>query len=255
MSSPVVAMQGGVTHVAWLQGSDVMYRRREGPSGDFTDQSLTGVSSTGRSLSMAVDSAGNAGVAFFVPVAGTSADLAFWRPGGNANAIASADMLDLTPAERAPSVSLAFEGTTPHLAYHLRKLADADATELWYLKATDSGTTWAAPVAIPRNASANGVHSTRYFQALTVESSGRVTIAAPWSAVGTATNCAAPKIARSTDGASFMTCSPVNSVIQGRGGDWMNAFTHRAGKQTLVFHYDNRSNMQLKPGVVMWREP
>ena len=254
MSNPALALQGGNTHLAWIQGSDIMYRRRIG-AGTFMDQTPGAVISGGKSLALAVDSGGNAGVAFFVSVAGTSADLAFWRPGSAANVIASADMLDLSVPEFAPSVSLTFVGTTPHLAYHLRKLADATATELWYLKATDSGTTWATPIAIPRNSSsATEFHSTRYFQALTLEPSGRVSVAAPWSAIGTQTNCNGPKLSRAPDGVLFTTCSPMGSPIN-RGGDWINLWTHKTGKQTLVFHYDSRANPSIKAGVVLWREP
>jgi hypothetical protein len=193
-------------------------------------------------------------VAFFAQVNGNSAELMFWRPGSAANPIASADMLDLTVSGREPSVTLIFDGTTPHLAYHLRKLADADATELWYLKSTDSGTTWATPIAIPRNTSGAEAHSTRYYQALAIEPSGRVSVAAPWSFTGTQTNCNGPKLSRATDGMNFMTCSPMGSPIQ-RGGDWISLWTHKPGKQTLVFHYDSRSNPSIKAGIVVWREP
>ena len=143
MSNPSLALQGGNAHLGWIQGSDIKYRARVG-AGSFTDQSPPGaLVAGGRSLSLAVDSAGNAALAFFVSVNGTSADLAFWRPGSaGASVIASGDMLDLTVSGREPSVTLTFVGTTPHLAYHLRKLADADATELWYLKSNDTGTTW-----------------------------------------------------------------------------------------------------------------
>lgn len=257
MSNPVLAMKGGTTHVGWIQGSDVMYRKRVGPSGAFVDESPAGATSAGRSLALALDSAGNPGLAFFVHPVGsvTSAELAFWRPGGSPAVIASADMLDLTPREFSPSVTLTFVGTTPHLAYHLRKSADATATELWYLKSNDTGASWAAPAAIPRNcSSATECHSTRYYQALAIEPTGRVTVAAPWSAIGTQINCNGPKLARSPDGVTFMTCAPAGSVIQ-RGGEWINLWTHRAGKQTLVFHYDNRANNSVGAGIVVWREP
>lgn len=255
MSNPSLGLAGGTIHVAWLQGTDVMYRKKIG-SAAFVDGSLgSTVTSGGSSLSLALDSAGNPGVAFFSSVNGNSADLAFWRPGGSANTIASADMLDLTVMGREPSVTLTFVGTTPHLAYHLRKLDTVDATELWYLKATDSGTTWATPVAIPRNSSSlTEFHSTRYYQALAIEPSGRVSIAAPWSATGTQVNCVGPKLSRSPDGVTFATCSPMGSPIQ-RGGDWINLWTHKPGKQTLVFHYDPRTNPSIKAGIVMWREP
>lgn len=253
MANPSLALQGGATHLGWIQGSDIMYRKRVG-AGAFMDVTPGALVSGGRSLSLAVDSAGNAGLAFFVSVAGTSADLAFWRPGSAANAIASADMLDLTVTGRDPSVALTFVGTTPHLAYHLRKLADVDATELWYLKATDTGSTWSTPIAIPRNSSAQGAHSTRYHQALAIEPSGRVSVAAPWSLSGTQTNCIGPKLSRAPDGVTFTTCSPMGSPIQ-RGGEWINLWTHRPGKQTLVFHYDSRANPSIKAGIVLWREP
>lgn len=253
MSNPVLAMKGGTTHLAWLQGSDVVYRKRVGSSGSFVDLSPSGVTSGWRSLAMALDAAGEPALAFFTVSNTVSADLVFMRVGGTASVVASADMLDLSLPERAPSVSMAFSGTTPHLAYHLRKSADAAATELWYLESNDTGTTWAAPVAIPRNATATDSHSTRFYQALVIETSGRVSIAAPWSAIGTQTNCVGPKLARSTDGTSFTTCSPSGSPIQ-RGGDWMNLWQYKAGKLSMVFSYDSRANPSLGAGVIAWRE-
>ncbi|MGV3619961.1 MAG: hypothetical protein ACO1OB_04040 [Archangium sp.] len=251
-SNPSVAAHDGVIHLAFLQGSSLFYRTKTG-SAAWVDASPAGISVAGRAISLAVDSAGNAGVAFFAVVNATSADLAFWRVGGSATAIASADMFDVTVAGREPSVSLTFQGTTPHLAYHLAKSDAADATQLWYLKSTDTGTTWAAPVAIPRNSNGAIFHSTQWYQAIAVEADGKVSVAAPWSALGTQTNCNGPKLARSNDGLSFMTCSPVMSPVQ-RGGDYLSLWSHRAGKLTLIFFYDSRTNPSIKPGLVMWRE-
>lgn len=252
-SNPSVAARDGVIHLAFLQGSSLVYRSKTG-SAAWVDASPAGITVGPRPLSLAVDSAGDAAVAFFVPVAGTSADLAFWRVGGTANVVASADQFDVTVSGRQPSVSLTFDGTTPHLAYHLQKADAPDATQLWYLKATDSGSTWAAPVAIPRNSSSpTDFHATRYYQAIAVEADGKVSIAAPWSFTGTQINCNGPKLARSNDGASFMTCSPAGSPIQ-RGGDYVSLWSHKPGKLTLIFFYDNPNSLSIKPGIVMWRE-
>lgn len=257
MSNPALVLRGGNVHLGWLEGSDVVYRKKVG-AGAFVEQRPAGVLSGGRSLALGVDSAGDPALAFFVGVGANSADLAFWRPGGSVRVLASGDMLDLTQLGREPSVSLSFVGTTPHLAYHLRNRVDADATELWYLKANDAGSSWSTPVAIPRNSSSpTEFHSTRWSQALTVEPSGRVSIVAPRYGPGGSSNCKGPKLSRSPDGLMFTTCSPPGSPIE-RDADWVNLWTHRPGnpgKQTLVFHYDNPTNPQIRAGIVMWREP
>ncbi len=256
MSNPSVGLAGSTTHVAYVQGNELQYRKSVAGAAFTSPSPLAVTLAQHAALSLGVDSAGNPGVAFFVDVAGTSADLAFWRPGSSAVTVASADMLDLAVESRRPSVSLTFVGTTPHLAFHLQKADAVDATQLWYAKASDAGATWSAPIAIPRNSSsATEFHSTQWYQAISVESTGRVSISAPWSAIGTQVNCNGPKLARAPDGLSFTTCSPAGSPVQ-RGGDWVSMWSHRVGKQTMVFVYDvSRNNPNLKPGVVMWREP
>ena len=57
----------------WLQGSELKYAVKTG-AGAFTESSPTGVVVGGRSVSLAVDSSGTPGVAFFV--AGTAAGAA-----------------------------------------------------------------------------------------------------------------------------------------------------------------------------------
>ena len=152
-------------------------------------------------------------------------------------------------------MALTFVGTTPHLAFHLQKAVANDATQLWYAKASDSGSTWETPIAIPRNSSSTTeFHSTQWYEAISIQATGRVSVAAPWSSIGTQVNCNGPKLARSTDGLSFTTCSPMGSPVQ-RAGDWISMWSHRAGKETIVFSYDNRANPTLKAGIALWREP
>lgn len=265
-SNPSIALQGGVAHLAWKQGTALKYKKRTG-DGAWVDQSPSGLQLGAQSVSLAVDAMGKAGVAFFVANGATSSDLAFWRPGTDmAYPIASANMIDQTvSSDRRPSVSLTIVDTTPHVAFHLRNvepLVTADNTpELFYAKATDAtGNTWAPAVAIPRNGSATVFHTTAWYQALNLDASGRVNVAAAFTTHGAQTNCGGPKLARSPDGLVFMTCSPASSPVQ-TAGAWLSMWPHRAGKQTMVFAYDefggngSRANPNLKPGIVMWREP
>jgi hypothetical protein len=254
VSDPSVGLSGGnTTHVAFIQDTDVVYATRTGAAA-FTEQRQSGVVPTS-SISLAVDAMGNPGVAWFAIAGTNSADLGFWRPGSTSATVASGAMTDLSPIDRRPSVTLTFVGTTPHVAFHLLNTIAVDATQLWYAHATDTGATWSTPIAIPRNSSmANEFHSTQWYQALFVESATKISVAAPWSSIGTQINCNGPKLARSTDGTTFTTCSPAGTPIQ-RGGDWITMWSHKPGKITLVFHYDNRANPNLKAGIVMWREP
>ncbi len=233
-----------------------MYRKRVG-AGALVAQSPGTIVLGGRAVSLAVDSAGNAGVAFFVAAANNSADLAFWRPGSPPAVVASADGLDLTATTPPQDHALGLAHLRGHHAAPRLPPAQAGRRRRHRFLvpgATDSGRTWSAPVGIPRNGSALGTHSTQNYQAIAIGPGNRVSIAAPWSAVGTATNCLGPKLARSTDGLKFTTCSPMGSPIQ-RREDWMTMWSHKAGKETIVFSYDNAGQPQMKAGITVWREP
>lgn len=256
-SNPSLALRDGTVHLAWVQGSDVRYRKRAG-QGAFADEALAAVPAGQLPVSLALDAQGRPAVAFFSQVSATEFDLAFWRVGQASVIVVTGDRIDLTPAARRPSVSLLFEGTTPHLAYHrrtLEPLATADDTpELFYVHALDEGATWAAPVAIPRNGTMTNFHSTRWYQALALDASGRVSVAANFAFSGGQTQCGGPKLARSPDGTQFTTCAPAGSPVQ-LAGEWISMWPHAPGKQSIFFFYDQRANPNLKPGIAMWREP
>jgi hypothetical protein len=259
MSNPSLVMKGGTASIAYVSGSDLVVRRRVG-NGAFSEERLATGTVLQAPVSLALDSEGRLGVAFFKSLGGGLAEVAFWRPGAaSSHTIATSGPVDVSVPERLPSVSLVFVGTTPHVAYHLRNqepaVANDQTPELFYAKASDStGATWNTPVAIPRNGNGVTYHSTRSFQGLTVEASGRVRVAANFAANGAITMCGGPKLAKSDDGITFTTCAPLNSPAQ-FAGEWLSLWQHAPGKLTLIFHYPNRANANLKPGVVMWREP
>ncbi|MCC6337757.1 MAG: hypothetical protein IT380_27660 [Myxococcales bacterium] len=260
VSNPSLVMHGGLTELAYVQGSELVLRRRASDGASWTEEKAPGAMALQDPVSVAVDSDGLPAVAFFQDRLGGLAELVYWRPGaGSVNPIATSGAVDVSQPGRRPSVTLVFVGKVPHVAFHLRNVEPAamndQSPELFYAKGTDGlGVTWSTPVAMPRNGNGVTFHSTRYYQALTAEASGRTRVAGNFAANGALIMCGGPKLAKSDDGVTFTTCAPTGSPVQ-FGGEWLSMWQHAPGKLTLIFHYDNRANANLKPGVVMWREP
>lgn len=263
MSNPSLALAGGNAHLAWIQGSELMYRKRLGAATTWTDVPAGAIVVNGNSVSLALDADGNAGIAFLVNAGLNMADLAYWHPPAQAAVAVSGNMIDLSIArERAPSVSLTFVGNVPHVAYHLRTVEplamNDNTTELSYAKADSAAAATWTVIPIPRNGSATTFHTTRWYQSIFIEPTGRVNIAANFGANGAQSNCGGPKLSRAADGMNFMTCAPVGYPTQ-FAGEWISMWSHRPGKLTIIFAYDaptgSRSNAMLKPGIAMWREP
>lgn len=264
-SNATVIVSGGKTWVAWIEAGTVQLRTRSGDDA-FTPSTAPGAHVTLGTVSLQLDAAGHAGVAWVNSEAtGTApSSIAFWRPGSStATTVDTTPLTDFSKPTFRPSVSLAFDGEVPVVAYHLRKEPEAaqpDPTiELWFARATDaSGSSWGAPVAIPRNSTGSVSNTTAWFQAIDVQAS-RVVIAADWAANGATSACRGPKLAVSTDdGATFQTCSPGGQTMASPvtlGGNWISLWPYSPTKETIVFAYDSRANPLLGPGVVMWREP
>jgi hypothetical protein len=262
-SNPSLALHDGVTHLAYLKGTVLTYATG---ASSLVEHPVEGtmLGLAGQPVSLALDSAYQPGIAAFqVRGPGAAAAVAFWRPGSMPTAIADSNGLDVSPSLLRPSVALTFAGTTPHVAYHLRRTPETNTDsdpELFYAVATDgTGTSWKTPVAIPRNDTGLGaVHSTRWYEAITVDATGNIAIGANFYLHGGVTLCGGPKLARSSDGLTFQTCAPNPTPVQ-FAGEWLTMWHHQPGKLTMVFAYDlpngSRSNPLIKPGFVMWREP
>ena len=269
---PQLALRNGTAHVAYVTSTEqVLYRTRTGATGAFTEATAPIAAGQGSGLgpiSMALDGDGNAGLAYFAKGASLRATLAFWRPSGStANEITSSDMTDvLRPVERRPSVSLVFVGTTPRVAFHLLR-ADPVVTgmmtdqnpELWTSVATDaSGSSWSTPVGVPRNGDFQAMrfNTTQWYQGLVVHPNGSTTIGAAFLSRGTVnTLCAGgPKLAKSDNGMSFTTCSPMNTPLN-FAGDWLSMWGHAPNKVTVAFFYDRRASDLVRGGVTIYREP
>jgi len=265
LGDPGLAMAGGTVHLAYWEASarcggaqcgTIVYRSRAS-GGAFVDQQapLTagGEGNMTMPLSLALDSAGKPGLAYFVDSsAQATVTLAFWRP-GTAAATPVFDSGSATDAT--PSVSLAFQGDKPRVAYHLN--GTDPVVQLRYQAASDAaGATWAAPVGMPRNGTVAKPETTRYFQSLALGPADKVAIVAAFTAaLDVPQMCGGPKLARSDDGTTFTVCSPDGGRFLGFAGTWASMVRGSSNKLTIAFLYETTTSLVLGPGVVIWREP
>jgi hypothetical protein len=269
---PQLALRNGTAHVAYVTSAEqVLYRSRTGTTGAFTETTApitAGQVSALGPISLALDGDGNPGLAYFTKGASLRATLAFWRPSGStAIEIANSGNTDvLMPVERRPSVSLVFVGTTPRVAFHLLRadpvvmgMMTDQNPELWTSVASDAaGSTWSSPVGLPRNGDFQAMrfNTTQWYQGLVVHPNGGMTIGAAFLSRGTVnTLCAGgPKLAKSDNGMSFMTCSPMNTPLN-FAGEWLSMWSHAPNKVTVAFFYDRRASDLVRGGVTIYREP
>jgi hypothetical protein len=260
-SNPSLVLHDGLTHLAYMKGTVLTYATG---ASSLVEQAVGGTAvGLAGPVSLGLDSAFQPGIAYLQLVGAGPSAVAFWRPGSLPTVIADSNMVDVSPALLRPSVALTFVGTTPHVAYHLRRTLETNTDsdpELYYAVATDgTGSTWKTPVAIPRNDTGLGAfHSTRWYEAIAVDATGNIAIGANFYLHGGVTLCGGPKLARSTDGLTFQTCAPSPTPVQ-FGGEWLTMWHHKAGKLTMVFGYDlpdgSRANPLTRAGVLLWREP
>ncbi len=249
-SDPALVLANREVHLAWFEACSAAACDAIKYQVGITVSTVPGTRGPS-ALSLAVDSAGKPGLAYFnVSAGGTGVDLMFLRPG--TPAVSATKVVDSQGvASVNPAVALTFEGEKPRLAYHL------NSADLRYSAASGAGgLSWAAAVPIPRNGSVGKEEGTRDYQAIAVDSVGKVSIAGNYAiATQPSQVCGGPKLARSSDGTSFTVCSPDGGKVLGFAGQWVNLAVSKSNKLTLVFLYDQASNPQIKPGVVLWREP
>lgn len=265
--NPALALANGEIHLAYYQdwqrcvddactNAAVWYRTRKGASGAFTDAMVPLLPGTSGNAygptALALDATGRPGVAYFlVPEAGSpqqGLSLVFWRP-GEASASKVADSNNVQ--SDIPSLSLAFGGSRPHIAYHLATNPEDPTEELWISSAND-GRAWGAPIRIPRD----GSDITNVDQAVALTSQGQAAVAANLGAGSGDGQCGGPKLARSTDLVNWTTCSPDAEVglSVGFAGRYVSLQARPNGRLYLAFQNINESPL-LPAGVVLWREP
>lgn len=198
------------------------------------------------SISLAVDSAGKPGLAFFqAPPKGYTATAIYWQPGGAPVAVMDSNEIQNDD----PSLSLAFDGKKPRLAAHLVAVESADY-DLRFA-ASDDGVTWGAPVKLPRDAS----QYTAWYQSLAVDAKGDAAVSAYINGGSGDNKCGGPRIVRSSDLKSWTACgADADNKHPNLGGKYVDSYFTQASKLTLGFT-GTLGDDQSGSGVLLWREP
>ena len=207
--------------------------------------------------SLALDSAGNPGVAFWALDAsgGNNNTLYYWKPAGSASPV---KITDTQNNGDGTAVKLAFNKLNPRVAFWgLRndsRSGDRDGDGVHFAHSEDGGLTWPTPALVPPD----GNSTTDYPFDMALDSAGN-------AAVGFGQNgnsgddshkCGNPKLSRSSDLTNFTTCSfaPL-SVTQNFSvypGGLQLAF---GGNDKLYFLWLESSDTQANTGILMYREP
>lgn len=197
--------------------------------------------------SLALDAAGAPGLAYFVGSfdgASWPANLwlVYWRPDRTeAAVVVSAEGF----VNQRPTASLAFQGTSPRLAHHLRRGSDSASL---FFSASEDGVSWPPPVPLPNPAGNTGGQ----FLALTFSTGGRAVV------VEESTTPPGPQVFSSTDLVSWSVTAADASGELGAAGRYVSAAFDPAGALLASFAWIPRSDDDsppLAPGILLWREP
>ncbi|MEK7703549.1 MAG: hypothetical protein AAB426_01210 [Myxococcota bacterium] len=223
----------------------------DGPLTESLSPSLAGTQDARTVSSLALDGAGDPGVAFLLKASNSAVGpeaynttVAFWRPGTGA-IVEVTDSANIQNDD--PSVSLAFAGTKPRIAMHLNS-SSPQSHDLWFAD-SDDGATWRL-TGIARD----GGDETSWWQSLVIGAQEESVIAASFGSSSGAGNFGGPKIFRSPDLTTWAPSSPDAEILPSFAGRYVRMTATASGKLYMVFQYTS-DNASLPKGVVLWREP
>ncbi|MBS1857917.1 MAG: IPT/TIG domain-containing protein [Acidobacteria bacterium] len=155
--------------------------------------------------SLAMDSAGNPGIAYWCDSAdGSNTVLMYWRPAGSAAPVKIADTKNNQLGD--PAVRLVYAGLNPRVLATI-PYNDADfGVVLHSVRSDNGGAAWNPPVLIPPD----GTSSTGWRFDLAVDSQGRGLAAYSQNSGSGDSVCGNPKVSRTSDFATWKTCDVVN---------------------------------------------
>lgn len=260
---PSLALANGNIYLVYLTSSDginyVTGPLSQSPAAWTSNHSPASVGRVNYEAnpSLALDSAGNPGVAFWVldPNGGNNGALYYWKPA------ASAPPVKITDTQNngdGTNVKLAFYKLSPRVAFWgLRndsRSGDRDGDGVHFAHSEDAGLTWATPALVPPD----GNSTTDYPMDMALDSAGNAAVAfgQNGNSGDDSHKCGNPKLSRSSDLTTFTTCSfaPL-SVTQNFSvypGGLQLAF---GGNNKLYLLWLESSDTQANTGILMYREP
>jgi hypothetical protein len=200
-----------------------------------------------RASSIAMDSNGRPGVAFWLrPSTGTTWTLGYWLP-TNQNWTRVTD----TEGSAYPpdGVILAYAGTKPGIILDSR-LVKGQISSHYFTTSKDEGMTWSVliPIADDGNEHIGG------FMGFAMATDGRAAFAGDVAGGNTQNmKCTWPKLARTADLVTWKTCSPQGGMTPEARSNFGTVIYSPSGTLYMIFQSKQYSPSQtLKPGLMIW---
>ncbi len=258
-SGPSLALAAGNLHLAYLDSIDGAVYVTGTLSADPATWTRTvapippGADSAryGTAPSLALDSDGAPGVAYFAPAADVdNTILFFWHPTQSGGPVRALDSQGQGSDEVA--VKLRFYGLNPRVAVFLQR-TDADfGVGLHFARSEDGGATWLTPVVIPPD----GDSSTDYPFDLALDSQDHGAIAFGQNGSSGNDTCGYPKLARSNDLTSWTTCAAAPRDITKDYSVYPASLQLAfGGNDKLFMAWQETYENPTGSGILLWREP
>ncbi|HEY1493274.1 MAG TPA: IPT/TIG domain-containing protein, partial [Candidatus Solibacter sp.] len=257
-TSPVVALSGGNVYLA----SIIDYVGVRYVSGKLSADPATWLSKTAPvpagtstadesvTLAMALDSAGNPGIAYWVEdtVQSYNRVLLYWRPAGTS---APTRVLDSQGHQSdGVSVRMVYRNLNPRILVSVQRADGGFGVTVHFVKSDNGGSSWSNVVLIP----ADGDSSTDYPFDLAIDSQDHGAAGFGQNAGSGNNVCQGPKLALSTDLATWKTCGLPNAAAAGSFDGYPGAISMAYGgnDKLLFMWWDTEAS---PAGIYLYREP